>query len=121
MDYRAIARQICQEEKLTPELTEILCACIEVESGYNPHALHMNIDKSGNISSIDFGIVQINDHFQIGPGLPFPNAEYVLNNPKTCIEWMARMFGYGKMNLWASYTSGAYKKYLPKVVTPKKT
>lgn len=120
MDYRAFALGAGKDEGLTEDLLHAMVACIEVESGYNPHAIHLNITQTGMVDSIDFGIVQVNDFFHIGAGLEFPTPKYVLNHPQECIRWMAKMFKAGKANLWSSYASGEYQSHLPKVVNPPK-
>lgn len=109
-------------------LKDVLCACVQVESGFNPHAVHLNkvpkldtnhrpILENGQpimvLSSTDYGIVQVNDYWNIGPGKPFPSSDYVLENPEACVRWMIKMFLAGRETLWASYTTGAFKKYLP--------
>jgi hypothetical protein len=34
-------------------------------------------------------------------------------NPEKAVRFMAEMFNTGHANLWDSYLSGAFKKYLP--------
>lgn len=109
---RYSVRVICDEEGLNVNLKNILTACVQVESNFNPKAVHYNKNSEGHITSTDYGICQINDYFQIGPGKPFPSSQYVLDNPETSVRWMAKMFQAGKMKLWSSYTNGSYKKYL---------
>jgi hypothetical protein len=110
---RHSVRVICDEEGLSLADKNDLCACVQVESEFNPKALHRNRGADGiQILSTDYGIVQVNDFYHIGPGKDFPSVDYVLNNPEACVRWMARLFKAGKQNLWASYTSGAYKRYL---------
>lgn len=92
--------------------SKILVACIEVESNFNAHAIHFNQNQAGAVTSIDYGICQINDYWNIGPGKPFVSPEQVLTYPYECVTWMIHMFKAGKQNLWSSYTSGAYKKFL---------
>lgn len=119
-DARHSVRVICDEEGLTYDMQygaitakNIMCACVQVESGFKPGAVHQNKDPhSGLVTSTDYGIVQINDFFHIGPGKDFPSVQYVLDNPEACVRWMAKLFKNGKANLWSSYQSGVYKKYL---------
>jgi hypothetical protein len=93
--------------------SQVLAACVEVESNFDQYAIHMNDKPNGAVASIDYGICQINDYWNIGEGKPFPSPEYVLSNPQACITWMIDMFKAGKQTLWTSYTSGLYKQYLP--------
>ncbi len=109
---RHSVRLICDEEGLSVNDKNILDACVHVESGYNPLAEHMNKDKNGNVWSTDYGICQINDYWNIGTGKPFPSVQYVLDNPESCIRWMCKQWKAGNQHLWASFTSGAYKKFL---------
>ena len=109
---RHSVRVICDSEGLDWNTKNVLTACVEVESNFNPQAVHPNKDKDGNVWSTDWGICQVNDYWNIGEGKPFPSTDYVLQNPEACIRWMCQMFKAGKMGLWASYSSGIYKKYL---------
>lgn len=111
-NIRHSIRVICDEEKLSFELKNILTACVQQESNFNPNAIGTNRNKAGVITSRDWGLCQVNDYYHIGQGKDFPTTEYVLSHPEECVRWMARLFKAGKANLWASYTSGAYKKYL---------
>lgn len=99
-------------------LKDVLCACVQVESAFLIDAVHFNRDPRGNVISTDYGICQINDYWNIGPNKPFSSSQYVLANPQECVEWMAKKFLAGQQTLWASFTSGLYKKYLP-VIAPK--
>ena len=109
---RHAVRVVCDLMGLTAQMKDILCACVEVESNFNPLAVHYNRDTEGNILSIDYGIAQINSYWNIGTDKPFPSSEYVLQNPQICIQFMCDMFLQGHENLWCSYTSGLYNKYL---------
>lgn len=127
---RHSARLICDEEGLSLlhnvdvdgtlyMLKDILCACIEQESGFRNLKLdgtptrHVNYESDGvTVSSTDWGICQINDYFHIGPGKDFPSVAYVVANPDAAVRFMARMFNAGKASLWSSYASGAYKQWL---------
>lgn len=96
---------------------DVVCACIQVESGFNPARIHQNMSSvaqgTPTVQSTDYGIVQVNDFYHIGKGKDFPSSDYVLANPEECVRWMIKMFLAGKMNLWVSFTSRAYKAYLP--------
>ena len=97
---------------LTVQMKDILCACVEVESGFNPLAVHYNKDKTGAIWSADWGICQINDWFNVGVGKPFPSTDFVLQNPQIDIQWMCDMFLQGKESMWSSYSQKLYLRYL---------
>lgn len=112
--YRS-TRMICDEMGLTYAQKNIVCACIYQESQFNNEAVGRNRDSQGNILSTDWGIVQVNDTkgWHIGPGLRFKSIQEVLDNPEKAVRWMVSvMKGTGRLQLWASYTSGAYMKWL---------
>jgi hypothetical protein len=113
-DARHSVRVICDEEGLSVADKNVLCACVQVESGFNPKAVGENKDKTGKVWSRDWGIVQINDYYHVGngPDKSFPSTQYILDNPEECVRWMCKLWKQGKQHLWASYNSGAYKKYL---------
>ena len=114
-------RVICDQEGLTIDQKNNLCATVGAESGWQSYYLtgpnkgqpvkQENVSK-GRVWSTDWGIIQINDWYHIGKGKEFPSVPYVLNNPEACIRWMARMWKAGHANWWMGYTSGNYKKYL---------
>lgn len=96
---------------LTPVQKLTLRGCIFQESRFltNPKP-NENIDpKTGQVWSTDYGITQVNDYWNIGPGKQYPNVLYVLNNPQICVENMAKVLKEtGQLKPWASFTSGAY-------------
>lgn len=107
-------RVICDQEGLTIVQKNTLCGCVYQESEFltNPKP-NQNKDKTGRVWSTDYGIVQVNDYYNIGPGKQFPSVEYVLNNPEASIRWMAKYYKKTSgLSLWASWTSGAYRKWL---------
>lgn len=127
---RHSTRVICDEEGLSLShsvqvgnrwymLKDIVCACIDVESGFRNYyqdgrpVKNLNLDANGKLKSTDWGICQINDYWHIGPNREFPSVEYVLENPEKIVRWMVQMARVGKLKLWVSYTSGAYRKFLP--------
>lgn len=106
-------RVICDLVGLTVTQKNILTACVARESGFDNNAQGFNRDKSGVVWSTDWGIVQCNDYFHIGPGKDFPSVVYVLANPEVLVRWMAAYYKkHNNLNPWSSYTSGAYKRYL---------
>lgn len=109
-------RVLCDDLGLTYEQKNILCACVFQESRFltNPKPNQNKDPKTGLVWSTDYGIVQVNDHYHIGPGKDFPSVEYVIANPEKCIRWMIGiMKATGALQPWSSYTSGAYKEWLP--------
>lgn len=110
---RHSVRLICDEEMLSLYDKEVICACIKQESNFDNRAVAPNKDETGNIWSRDYGICQINDYWSIGPNKPFPSVQFVVDNPEKCVRFMVKMMKAGKLNLWSSYKSGAYLKYMP--------
>lgn len=111
-------RVICDFEGLTFDQKEILTACVWRESDFmtNPRP-NQNKDKTGAVWSTDWGIVQVNDYFNIGEGKPFSTVQYVLDNPETCVRWMANIYKTtGSLQPWASFTTDAYKQFLGKTL-----
>lgn len=112
-------RVVCDEVGLTFDQKEILCACVYQESQFRNYkapgipTTNGNKDKNGKVWSTDYGIAQVNDYWNIGPGKPFPSVSYVLTYPEEVIRWMAGIYKKtGALQPWASYTSGAYKPWL---------
>ncbi len=93
----------------------VLMATIEAESCWDPKAIGLNTNGSK-----DYGIVQINDFWHIGSNSKaaqageyyFPSSDYVLNNPKACIDWMIKQWVKGRQNDWCSYRNETYKLFL---------
>ncbi len=94
---------------------DILCACVYQESHFltNPRPNQNRDPKTGEVWSTDYGIVQVNDYYNIGPGKPFASISEVLTNAEKCIRWMAGIYkSTNALQPWASYTTGAYKQWL---------
>lgn len=112
-NVRHSVRVMCDNADLPVDQKNVLCACVEVESQFNPQAIHVNKDpRTGEVSSTDYGLCQVNDFWHIGPSKDFVSADYVLAHPEACVAWMIQMFKDGKQSMWVSFTSGAYKQYL---------
>lgn len=105
-------RVLCDLSGLTLEEKNILTACIARESGFDNSAKCFNKDKTGAVWSTDWGIVQCNDWFWIGEGKRYPSVEYVLANQQVMVQWMIDCLKAGKLSMWSSYSTGAYKRYL---------
>lgn len=101
---------------------DVIYACIEQESDFynylpsgNPTVCH-NKNAAGVVTSSDWGICQINDTkgWYIGPApLPFPSVEFLLANPELAVRFMIKMYKGGQLDKWVSYSSGAFKQFLP--------
>lgn len=115
-----LTRIMCDEMGLTLTQKNILCACLYQESRFmnrypnGKPVTNANVGRDGKIWSTDWGIAQINDTkgWHIGPKLPFPSVQYVLDHPEKAVEYMIKMYKAGKLNLWSSYKFGHYKKWL---------
>jgi len=106
---------------------DVLTACVYQESEFRNWKADGSIMRNDNwainktsghryLASTDWGLVQINDWYHIGPGKDFPSVQYVGDNPQTCVEWMIDYFKtHGHLNAWVSFSSGAYKQWLGKV------
>lgn len=92
---------------------DIICAVIMGESQFYNDVVNKNKDpKTGQVTSTDWGICQINDYWHIGQGKDFPSVQYVLDNPEMAVRWMINMYKAGKINLWCAYVNGSYKRWL---------
>jgi hypothetical protein len=105
-------RLICDDQGLTLEQKNLVCAVIMAESGFYNTAKNFNKNSKGETTSTDWGICQINDRYHIGAGNTFPSVEYVLGNPDKVVLWMIKMYKQGHLNWWCAYANGSYKKYL---------
>lgn len=111
-------RMLCDELGLTLEQKNELCACIYQESRFlnyiNPGVPTTNKNRraDGTVSSTDWGICQVNDHYHAGPGKTFPSVEYILANPEKMVRWMIRCQKNGELWLWSSFKFGHYKQWL---------
>lgn len=112
-------RVICDETGLTYNQKQILTACVYVESGFYNFRPDGKPTTHKNPSSTDWGIIQVNDWYHIGAGKTWPSVDYVMAHPDEMVRWMAKtMKRTNALTPWVSYTSGAYKKWLPYVATP---
>lgn len=106
-------RVVCDRMGLSVEQKNIICACIFQESRFLNTAKGENKDPVTKVVwSTDWGLAQINDHYHIGVGKDFPTVGYVLQNPEEAVKWMISLYKEGKLSLWSSYKSGAYKQWL---------
>lgn len=105
-------RVLCDLAGLTIEEKNLICACIYQESEFKNTAVCHNKDALGVITSSDWGICQINDHYQVGFAKPFSSIADIVDNPTKTVSFMISMFKNGELKLWVSYSSGAYKRWL---------
>jgi len=96
-------RLICDEEGLSWDLKNKLCATVNCESEWRLDAKNENKDKNGNVLSTDWGICQYNDYYFIGKNKPIPTIQDALTNPELCIRVMARQFKAGGAYQWICY------------------
>lgn len=114
-DNRHNVRVLCDLGRLDLEGKNIITACIEQESDFNPSA----IGKLNSDGTQDFGICQFNNGklhgipLWIGEGAYFTSTEEVLTNPTKCVNEMIAQYKLGHIGWWVSFSSGAYKKFMP--------
>lgn len=104
---RHSVRVICDEEGLTVEQKDTMCATIGAESGWKTSAVNYN-KKNGKVVSTDYGICQWNDYYhgkEISP-------DEAVNNPEKAVRLMCAYWKRGQRDLWSAYKNGSYKKYL---------
>jgi hypothetical protein len=115
-------RVCCDEAGMTWDEKNVLWACVKQESDFNNSVTHANYIfktdlQTGQtikvLASTDYGIVQVNNFYHIGEGKDFPSVDYVMSNPESCVRWMIKCFQTGRASEWCSYSSGAYKQWLP--------
>jgi|GEM_PF-4563202 len=106
-------RVLCDLAGLTLYQKDVITACITVESDFIITIEHENKNAAGEVLSTDYGIVQVNDYYHVGPGKDFPSAAYVLANPGECVKWMIGKYQAGEISEWVSYTSGEYLAHMP--------
>jgi hypothetical protein len=104
-------RLICDEEGLTLEQKDTLCATIHCESQFNTKAINVNyMMKNGEkvVASTDNGICQWNDFYHAKEISP----DDALNNPEKAVRLMCKYWKEGLRSQWVCYLKGAYKQYL---------
>lgn len=111
-DTKQRARYSCRMVMDTFHLTwkekDLLCAVIEAESGFIVRA----VNRSNSDGSSDHGIVQMNSRYWIGAGKYFSSVEEVYEKPEKSVAFMCDSYKQGKLNRWAAYNNGSYKRYL---------
>lgn len=104
---RHSVRVLCDEEGLTLEQKNTLCATIACESGFKISTVHPNI-ANGKIASTDFGIGQWNDFYHGHEITP----DEALHNPEKAVRLMIAYWKRGQRGLWVCYSKNLYQKYL---------
>lgn len=107
-EVRHSCRLIMDEYNLAWKEKDLLCAVIQAESGFNPKAIN---GKNTN-GTKDYGLVQVNDKWWIGPGRYFASVEEVLNNPEKSVRFIVEQYKAGNLRWWCAFTNNSYKKYL---------
>jgi hypothetical protein len=108
-------RVLCDLAGLDLIAKNTITACIEQESDFWPRA----VGKPNANGTIDYGICQFNNGelhgvpLWIGAGAAFASVDEVLNNPQKCVELMISEYKAGHINWWSSYSTGAYKQFMP--------
>lgn len=83
------------------KLADVMAAIALAESRGRPNARHVNTD-----GSVDQGLWQINSSNYSGSDIYDPNVN---------ARWAIRLATHGRgLRNWTTFTSGAYKKFLPK-------
>ena len=104
-------RAKCDLAGLLVDEKNTLSQVINCESGYDNHSVNYNRNNKGVVTSIDYGIFQINTRYHIGPQADFPSVEYVLQNPDKVCDWYIEMYKAGHLNWWCAFENGSYKNY----------
>lgn len=107
-NIRHSVRVICDEEGLSLEQKNTLCATIQAESGFNLHAEHFNYDEHGKLLSVDRGLCQWNNYFH-GKEISAVEAE---ENPEKAVRLMCKYWKAGLRNYWIAYKNKSYQRYL---------
>jgi len=118
VNVRHSCRVIMDEYGLRWGEKDLLCACIQQESQFNPRA----IGKANSNGTVDYGLCQYNtgknkttgQAYWIGVGADFKDINEVLDSPEKNVRIMVREYKKGNLKLWSSYITGAYKKFMPR-------
>ena len=107
---RHSVRVICDEEGLTFDEKELICATIECESGFDKNRTNKNAD-----GTVDYGICQMNTHWYIGKGKPIASIDEAINDCEKCVRVMIHAYqgklpGYRLKN-WVCFSGNYFKKY----------
>ena len=113
---RHSVRVICDEEGLSVDDKNILCAVVGAESGWDNSKINRNTN-----GSTDWGLCQFNDgppgvspdkKWWIGTGRDFANVSDVVNNPERAVRVMIREMKKGRISDWTAYKNKSYLNFL---------
>lgn len=115
-NVRHSVRVICDEEELTLEQKNTMCATIGGESEFNTKATHANymINKTTGeryLASTDWGLCQWNDYWH-GKEISGGYDGEAMNNPEKAVRLMCQYWKRGQRNLWIAYKNGRWKLYV---------
>ena len=102
---------ICKEEGLNKEETKLICAVIECESNFNVMAINKNKDKKGNVTSVDYGIIQANSYWYVQK-MKLITISEALYNPEKAVRLMIKRYKEGFLKDWVCYSGGNYKRFM---------
>ncbi len=106
-DARHSVRVICDEEGLTTEQKNTMCATIGGESGWDINAVNENVYKH-KVTSTDYGICQWNNMYhgkEISP-------DEALHNPEKAVRLMCAYWKRGERDTWIAYKNQRYLKFM---------
>ena len=99
-------RRICEREGLREDESDLLCAVIECESGFDTKAINKNRDESE-----DWGICQYNSYWYVHK-MNLLSRKQCFNDTEKCIEVMIARYRKGFLKDWVCYNTNIYKKFL---------
>jgi len=103
-------RIICDQEGLTHQEKEELCATVWGESAFNTNARLDNRDVSGAVWSTDWGICQWNDYWH---GKEISSYDAV-HDPEKAVRLMCKYWkrGLASKKQWVAFSSGRYAQFM---------
>lgn len=120
---RHSVRVMCDNANFWVKDKNDLTACVYQESQFDPEAK----GKVNSDGTRDYGLCQYNTGknakgvpYWIGAGAAFASIEEVLSDPEKNVRIMISEWKSGEAGKrqWASYSTGAYRKWLTYVTTP---
>lgn len=111
-EARHSVRLICDECGLSREAKDTICQVIRCESGFHTDATQANRnDTTGKITSVDYGICQMNSYWYIGNNRPIKSVEEALHDPEKCVRVMIKRYKEGGLEDWICYRSAKHLNY----------
>lgn len=116
MTVRHSVRVICDQEGLTFEQKNTMCATIGGESEYNTKAIGPNyVVKDGRkiLASTDWGLCQWNDYYH-GKEISGGYDGEAMNNPEKAVRLMCHYWKMGEVYRvwWIAYKNGRYLHFM---------